>query len=97
MSVVRLDDVASELALHGPFVLKADVEGAELEVLAGATQVLAPDLRLAFINVDVGDLIEAEQLSGRRAHLQRLHFVERSAHVRRKDHAHFDQTILLQD
>src|SRR5262249_52828493 len=28
---------------------------------------------------------------------QRLHVFERGAHVRRKDHAYFDQTVLLQD
>jgi FkbM family methyltransferase len=39
--MVRLDDVAGELALNGPFVLKVDVEGAELEVLKGATNLLA--------------------------------------------------------
>jgi FkbM family methyltransferase len=39
--VVRLDDVVTDLALPGPYVLKADVEGGELEVLGGATDVLA--------------------------------------------------------
>jgi FkbM family methyltransferase len=38
--VVRLDDIASERELVGPFVLKVDVEGAELDVLSGALEVL---------------------------------------------------------
>lgn len=38
--VVRLDDVVSDLRLSGPFVLKVDVEGGELDVLAGATELL---------------------------------------------------------
>lgn len=38
--VVRLDDIAHERELVGPFVVKVDVEGAELEVLSGALEVL---------------------------------------------------------
>jgi len=38
--VVRLDDIAHERALAGPFVVKVDVEGAELDVLSGALEVL---------------------------------------------------------
>ena len=38
--VVRLDDIAHERSLAGPFVVKVDVEGAELEVLSGALEVL---------------------------------------------------------
>ena len=38
--VVRLDDIATERELVGPFVVKVDVEGAELEVLSGALEVL---------------------------------------------------------
>jgi FkbM family methyltransferase len=38
--VVRLDDIAAERDLVGPFVVKVDVEGAELEVLSGALDVL---------------------------------------------------------
>jgi FkbM family methyltransferase len=38
--VVRLDDIAAERGLVGPFVVKVDVEGAELDVLSGALDVL---------------------------------------------------------
>src|ERR1700759_2562768 len=38
--MVRLDDIARERELGGPFVVKVDVEGAELEVLSGAPDVL---------------------------------------------------------
>jgi FkbM family methyltransferase len=39
--VVRVDDLVAEHALRGPFVIKVDVEGAELAVLAGARETLA--------------------------------------------------------
>jgi FkbM family methyltransferase len=38
--VVRLDDIVNERGLTGPFVLKVDVEGAELDVLSGGLEVL---------------------------------------------------------
>jgi FkbM family methyltransferase len=39
--VVTRDDLVAERGLPGPFVLKVDVEGAELQVLAGARETLA--------------------------------------------------------
>src|SRR5439155_12291107 len=39
--VVRLDELVAERGLPGPYVIKADVEGAELQVLEGATGILA--------------------------------------------------------
>jgi FkbM family methyltransferase len=37
---VRIDDVVEERGLEGPFLIKADTEGSELEVLRGAERVL---------------------------------------------------------
>lgn len=39
--VVRLDDVIKERGLRGPYLIKVDVQGAELDVLDGAPQALA--------------------------------------------------------
>jgi FkbM family methyltransferase len=41
VDVVRVDDAVRERALPGPYLLKVDVEGAELDVLDGAPEVLA--------------------------------------------------------
>jgi FkbM family methyltransferase len=38
--LVTIDSLVSEKSLSGPFLLKVDVQGAELQVLAGATETL---------------------------------------------------------
>ncbi len=54
--MVRLDDLALERGLEGPFVVKVDVEGAELEVLAGAQHVLR-DSELVLLEVSLFELV----------------------------------------
>lgn len=39
--VVRVDELIAERGLPGPYVIKADVEGAELQALEGASTILA--------------------------------------------------------
>jgi FkbM family methyltransferase len=56
VDVVRLDDVVRERALPGPFVLKVDVEGAELSVLDGAAAVLA-ETQLVLLEVRLFELV----------------------------------------
>jgi FkbM family methyltransferase len=49
---IPLDDLVAERGLRGPFLIKADTEGAELEVLAGATRTLADTLAVVLeVNV----------------------------------------------
>lgn len=40
VQTVRLDDLVEQQKLTGPFLLKIDVQGAELQVLSGATNIL---------------------------------------------------------
>jgi FkbM family methyltransferase len=54
--MVRLDDLAQERGLAGPFVIKVDVEGAELEVLAGALNVLQ-ESELVLLEVSLFELV----------------------------------------
>ena len=50
--VARIDDLVAERSLPGPYLLKADVEGAELRVLDGAARVLeATELVLLEVNL----------------------------------------------
>lgn len=53
----RLDDLVSNHALGPPYLLKIDVEGAELDVLQGAPQVLANSLAVA-LEVTLFDVFE---------------------------------------
>ena len=50
---VRLDDLVTTFGLPAPNFLKIDVDGTELEVLKGGTQILsAPDLQGIYIELD---------------------------------------------
>lgn len=49
---VRLDTVATQLQLHGPVLLKVDVQGAELDALSGAGTLLA-DVEYVLIEVSL--------------------------------------------
>lgn len=55
--MVRLDDIWREHQLLGPFVLKVDVEGGELEVLSGATGLLG-ECELVLLEVAFYQLIQ---------------------------------------
>ena len=54
--MVRLDDVARERQSPGPFVVKVDVEGAELQVLEGASELLR-ETELVLLEVSLFELI----------------------------------------
>lgn len=54
--VVRLDDLRAEHGLTGPYVVKVDVEGGELEVLAGAPEILR-ETELVLLEVSLFQLV----------------------------------------
>lgn len=56
VEMVRLDDVVKDRGLSGPYVVKADVEGAELEVLSGGLGVLA-ETELVLLEVSLFELV----------------------------------------
>jgi FkbM family methyltransferase len=57
--VVRIDDLVAERSLPGPFVLKADVEGAELRVLEGASRVLS-ETELVMLEVNLFEFLPGQ-------------------------------------
>jgi FkbM family methyltransferase len=58
---VRVDDVVSERSLPGPYLLKVDVEGAELAVLEGGPRVLA-ESELVLLEVSLFELLPGAPL-----------------------------------
>jgi FkbM family methyltransferase len=62
--VMRLDDLVAELGLRPPFLLKLDVQGAEVQALRGARKMLA-DTSVVICEADVADFqaINAELLA----------------------------------
>jgi hypothetical protein len=56
VEVVRVDDAVRERSLPGPYVLKVDVEGAELAVLDGAESVLA-ETEVVLLEVRLFELV----------------------------------------
>ena len=54
---VRIDDLVAERGLKPPFLIKADTEGSELEVLRGAEATLEDTLAVA-LEVNVADHLE---------------------------------------
>jgi FkbM family methyltransferase len=60
----RLDDFFHQFTLTPPNHMKIDVDGAELNVLRGATEILSqPNLRSILIEVDEGQYFTAEIIS----------------------------------
>jgi FkbM family methyltransferase len=57
VSAVALDDIVNELKLEGPFVIKADVQGAELKVLNGAGKLL-PATEMIVLEVVLFDIFQ---------------------------------------
>ena len=52
----RLDEIAAEAGVHGPYVIKVDVEGAELEVLKGAGALL-DETEMVLLEVSLFELV----------------------------------------
>jgi FkbM family methyltransferase len=73
--VVTIDEVVLERRLKGPYLVKVDVQGAELKVLAGAAETLK-QTEVVILEVSLlGMLIEAPQLFDVMAYLKGLGFV----------------------
>lgn len=72
--VVTVDDVLAEHDARGPYLLKADVQGAELEVLAGATRALA-DTEAVVLEVSLfGFFVGGPQFTDVVGHMEGLGF-----------------------
>lgn len=59
--VITIDDACAERSLEGPYLIKVDVQGAELQVLAGALQTLS-DTEVIILEVSLfGLMIDGPQ------------------------------------
>lgn len=56
VAMIRLDELQARHGLSGPFVIKVDVEGGELEVLRGATELLR-ETELVLVEVSLFELV----------------------------------------
>jgi FkbM family methyltransferase len=69
----RVDALVRRFAMPGPYVLKVDTEGAELEVLKGATEIL-PQTELLILESRLRPIANAPDLSVTLDHLRALGF-----------------------
>jgi FkbM family methyltransferase len=73
--VVTIDDLCRERKLHGPYLIKVDVQGAELKVLAGAAETLK-QTEVVILEVSLFELlIESPQLFDVMAYMKERGFV----------------------
>jgi FkbM family methyltransferase len=59
VNALAIDSLEKELGLKGPFLIKADVQGAELKVLVGAKHVL-PDTEMLVLEVVLYDIYQGK-------------------------------------
>ena len=73
--VITIDEVCSERNLQGPFLIKVDVQGAELQVLAGAQRTLQETQAVILEATLFGTMINGPQLSDVVARMKQYGFV----------------------
>jgi FkbM family methyltransferase len=75
VQVVAIDDLCLEKGLTGPYLIKADVQGAELKVLAGASRTL-PETEVVILEVNLfGTMFGGPQLFDVVAYMKERGFV----------------------
>jgi FkbM family methyltransferase len=73
--MVTIDDLCKDRGLNGPYLLKVDVQGAELRVLAGAVQTLQHCEAVILEVTLFGTMIDGPQLADVVAYMQGRGFV----------------------